>query len=99
MSANKLGGRMHHDVCSMFKRTEKEWGGKSVIYNYRNAMAMGNFRYSLYIRYIRVRVSEGFHKHGLCVGLYGVFQRFQIIRPNNGVGDALSGKRMCDEVV
>ena len=99
MTTNELGSRMYHNVGSVLNRTEQERSSKGIVYNHRNAMPMCYFRYSLDVGDIRIRIAEGFYKHRFGIRADSGFQSIQIVDTDNGMGDALCGKRMCNEVV
>lgn len=99
MSADELGGRVYHDVCPMLQWTEEVGGSKRVVYNHRDTMAVGYLRYTFKIQYVGIRIAEGLHEHHFRMGTDGCFQCNGVVHPDDGVGDALCGKGMGDEVV
>ena len=99
MAAEELGGRMHDDVGTVLQGTDEVRRAEGVIDDERYAMLVGHGCYALDVEDIGVGVAEGLGIYNFCVWLYGCFYGSEVVDANDGVGDALRGEGVGDEVV
>ena len=52
MTADELGSRVNHDICSVLDRADEVWGAESVIDNQWDVVAMSNLCQLIDIGYI-----------------------------------------------
>ena len=52
MTADELGSRVNHDICSVLDRTDEVWGAEGVIDNQWDVVAMSNLCQLIDIGYI-----------------------------------------------
>ena len=76
MATNKFCCRMNNNVRTMFNRANKIWSSKSIINYKRKSMLVGNFSNRINIRNIRIRISQSFKIHSLCIFLDCPFNLF-----------------------
>ena len=98
MTANELGGRVNHDVCSVFDRTEDD-GSEGVVNNDNDIVFVCNFCNGIQVGHVAVRIAERLHVHSLCVRTDGCLECLKVIHVDDGVADTLSAQRVSDEVV
>ena len=91
MTADELGSRVNHDICSVLDRTNEVWGAESVIDNQWDVVAMSNLCQLIDIGYIRVRISEGLCIESLGIVLDGSLYLLEVARIHDGVADTLCG--------
>ena len=82
----------------MFDRPADERCRKCVVDYEKNAVPVCNFSDSFDVGDVAVRVSEGLSIYHLSVRLNGSFKCLKIIDIYNGVCNALSSKRMCNQI-
>ena len=91
MTADELGSRVNHDICSVLDRADEVWGAEGVIDNQWDVVAMSNLCQLIDIGYIGVRISEG-----LCIECFGIvldgsLYLLEVARIHDGVADTLCG--------
>ena len=98
MSADELGGRMNHHVCTVFDGTEDNWG-EGVVDNHYDVVFVCNLSDGIQIGHVAVGISEGLHIDSLGVGLNGIFQCLKVVDIDDSVGDTLCAECVGDEIV
>ena len=91
MTADELGSRVNHDVCSVLDRADEVWGAEGVIDNQWDVVAMSNLSQLIDIGYIRVRISKGLCIECLGIVLDGSLYLLEVARIHDGVADTLCG--------
>ena len=97
MTADEFCCGMNHDINAVFDRPDENWG-KCVVHDEYDAVPVCYLGNAVKIGDIGIGISERFGVDYLRVGPDGRFKRLQIVDIQNGVGDALSCQRVCDEV-
>ena len=99
MSSDKFGGRMNHNICSIFNRSYQIRGGKCIINHKRYFMSMRNLCYFFNIYYIRVWISKRLYKYGFCILLNGLFHFMIVKRVNKSSCYSISRQRMRKKII
>ena len=100
MAADKFGGRMNDDICTILNRANQVRSCKCRINYKRNVMFVRNFCNFFNINQVGVRVSKGFNKDCFCVFLNCRFEGAFYIRVYKCCGDTAGlRKSMCQKVV
>ena len=71
---------MKDNVCTMFKRTEQERGGKGVVHQNRNTMCVGNIGNGFKVRDIDGRIAKAFQINGFGLIRNQISKRLWVIR-------------------
>ena len=96
--SDELRCGMHHDVCTMFERTDKEWS-KSIIDDEDNAMPVGHLGHAFQVQNVAVWIAKGLCIEHFRLGPNGRFQRVEIIKIHDGMGNSLRCEGVRNEVV
>ena len=97
MSADKLCGGVDYDVGSVLDGAYEDWG-EGVVDDEDYAVAVGNLGDALEVGHVGVGIAEGLGIDDLSLGAYGCFEGLEVVDADDGVGDALRGEGMSDEV-
>ena len=89
MTADELGSRVNHDICSVLDRADEVWGAEGVIDNQWDVVAMSNLCQLIDIGYIRVWISEGLSIESLGIVLDGSLYLLEVARIYDGVANTL----------
>ena len=84
MAADKLGGRVHHDVCAVLDGTDEVRGAEGVINDQRQAVLVGDGCNGVDIRDVAVGVAQRFQIHSLGIGLDGCFHLCKVVGIHEG---------------
>ena len=85
VTADKLGGRMHHDISSMFDRTNQVRCAKRIVDNQGDVMLMGYLSQCINIGHVTVRITEGLCIDRLGIGTNSSLDSSQIVYIDNGI--------------
>ena len=99
VTADELGSGMNHDICAMLDRTDEIRCSEGIIHNDRKSVLMCDLCYSVDIRNITVRISEGFKIDGSGILLDRALYLCQIMCIHKCGLDAILGKCVCQKVV
>ena len=99
MAADKLGGRVHHDVCAVLDGTDEVRGAEGVINDQRQAVLVGDGCNGVDIRDVAVGVAQRFQIHSLGIGLDGCFHLCKVVGIHEGGVDAELGQGVSQQVV
>jgi len=98
VTADELRCRMHHDVGTMFNRTNQVRRTEGVVDDQRNLVLVSDFGDSVDIRNIGMRVAESFDKDELRVFLDGGFDALEIVSVDEGRFDTEVTERVLQQV-
>ena len=99
MAADKLGGRVHHDVCAVLDGTDEVRGAEGVVNDQRQTVLVGDGCNGVDIRDVAVGVAQRFQIDSLGIGLDGCFHLCKVVGIHKGGVDAELGQGVCQQVV
>ena len=99
MPAKELCGRMEYNVCAMLQGTDHIGRTESIIYDQRYVMPVSHLCYSLYVKYITVRVTKCLCIDSFGVRTYRLLQSLQVVHLDDCILDTLSRERMRNQVI
>ena len=97
MAADELGGGVDYDVGTVLDGAYEDWG-EGVVDDEDDAVAVGYFGDALEVGHVGVGIAEGLGIDDLGLGAYGCFEGLEVVDVDDGVGDALRGEGVGDEV-
>ena len=99
VAANVLGQRMHHNVSAEFEWLAQIRRGNSTVDNERHPMLMGNAGQPFDIDNISRRVADRFAKNGTRLIVDTASNSLIVIVRNHARFDALTRKRVSEQIV
>ena len=99
VSAEKLGGRMYHDIGSVFYRTDEVGSTKSIVHDKRNVMTMRDFGNGFNVYEISAGISDGFDVKRFGFVVDGLFEVTNIVGINKSGGNTEFGQGNAEQVV
>ena len=99
VAADELGGRVYHDVGSVFDGADEVGGAEGVVDDERDAVAVGYLGHGIDVDDARVGVAQRLDEDGLGVGLYGPLEVREVGRVDEGGGHAVGGQCVVEQVV
>ncbi len=82
MAVQKLGGRMHHDICTQLQRSLQHGRGKGVIHYQQSTTLTGNFGHRCDINNPEHRVGRRLHPDHTGLRTNGCFQSCDVFNRN-----------------
>lgn len=98
MTTDELGGRMHHDIGTVFNRANQVRRTEGVVDHQRNLVLVGDFGDGIDIRNVGMRVAECFDKDELRVFLDSGFNSLQVMGIYEGRFDTEVAERVLQQV-
>ena len=98
MTANKLGSRMNHNICSMLKWTNQVWSTKGIVHYYWQAMLVSQLRDSINIWNITIWIAQGLQIYSLGIRLNSSLDFLQIVGIYKGGFNAVMRQSMSQQV-
>ena len=98
MTTDELGGRMHHDIGTVFNGANQIRRTEGIVDHQRNLVLVGDFGDSVDIRNVGMRVAEGFDKDELRVALDSGFDALEVVSVNESRFDTEVAERVLQQV-
>lgn len=98
VATDELGSGMHHNVGTMFKRTNQVRSTEGVVDDQRNLVLVGDFGNGFDIRDVGMRVAESFDEDELRVALDSGFDALEVVSVNESRFDTEVAERMLHQV-
>ena len=98
VTTDELGGRMHHDIGTVFNRANQIRSTEGVVDHQRNLVLVGDFSDGIDIRNVGMRVAESFDKDELRVFLDSGFNSLQVMGIYEGRFDTEVAERVLQQV-
>ena len=99
MTADELGGGVHHDVRAVLDGPDQVGGAEGVVDDQRQAVLVGNGGYGIDVGDIRIGVAQGFQIDRLGVGLDGGLHLGKVMGVHKGGGDAVLRQGVRQQIV
>lgn len=99
VTAEELGSGMHHDICTVFDRTDKIRSAEGVIDYQRQAVLMCKLGQSIDIGNIAVGIAQRLNINGAGIVLNGCLNFREVVNVDKGCGDAEVGEGMGQQIV
>ena len=99
VAADKLGGRVDHDVRAVLDGTDQVGSAEGVVNYQGQAVLMGDFGNGVDIGDIAVGVAQGLEVDGLGVLLNGALDFRKVVRIHKGGGNAELGQGVGQQVI
>ena len=98
VTSDELGGRMHHDIGTVFNRANQIRSTEGVVDHQRNLVLVSDFGDSVDIRNVGMRVAESFDEDELRVALDSGFHTLEVVSVNESRFDTEVTERMLHQV-
>ena len=98
MTAQEFRCRVDHHISPVLEGPDEERRAEGVVDDKRNMVSVRHFGHRLNIGHIGVGIAEGLGIDSLRIRSYGRLERHEVVNINDGVGNALCGKRVRNEV-
>lgn len=99
MTADELGCRVYHNVRPMLQRTYQVRGTKGVVDHEGDTVPVSNFRHSLQVNQVGIRIAQALHKEGFGPGTDGCLKIGCGRRVDKGCRHAIRREGVCQQVV
>ena len=99
MPAQKLGGRMHHNICPVLNRAHQVRRAEGVIHYQWQPVVVRQSRQRLDIRNITVRVPQRLDENGAGLRTYRRLHLQRAVHIYKGCPDTISRQRVLQQIV
>ena len=99
MTAEELGGGVHHDVGAVLQGSDDVGRAEGVVHDEGQAVTVGYGGDAFDVEHVAVGVAEGLGEDGLRLGPDGGFEGLEVVHVDDGVAHTLTRERVGDEVV
>ena len=99
VTAQKLGGRVVHQVSAMLKRLHQPGRGEGAVHQQRQAGVVRDLRHVGNVQHVQPRVAQGLAEQEPRLGPDGGPPGVQVARVDKGGGDAEARQRVVQQVV
>ena len=99
VTADELGCRVYHNICTVFQRTEQERCCESVVHDQRQTVLVSDLCNCFHVYHVRIRVAQRFHIHCLGVRANGCFDICRIVCIYESGFDTDLCVSVCEQVI